>query len=153
MLKIYGKFSFVVIRKNCSVSLQNEMIKMQKLIVKLPEALLLVENLKTKMAKSHIEKLKLELEKSKWIIRSEIVANDFLKVWEISRPNGDCLLKIDFSIFGNGKHGDCIGNETMDNTIGCSIIGHSEIDIYFGKYSEQFRKDLIKFIFQLNELK
>lgn len=105
------------------------------------------------MAKSHIEKLKLELEKSKWIIRSEIVANDFLKVWEISRPNGDCLLKIDFSIFGNGKHGDCIGNETMDNAIGCSIIGHSEIDIYFGKYSEQFQKDLIKFIFQLNKLK
>ncbi|MVO07542.1 hypothetical protein GOQ30_00020 [Flavobacterium sp. TP390] len=107
------------------------------------------------MSKLHIEKIKSELENSKWIIRTDLSTNEFLNIWEISRPNGDgdCLLKINFSIFGNGKYGDLIGNETMDNANGCSIIGHSEIDIYFGKYSGQFQKDLFDFISKLNKLK
>ena len=104
------------------------------------------------MSKAHLEKLKSELIKSKWIIRTEISNNDFLDKWEISRPNGDYLLKMEFTIFGNGKYGDCIGNETMDNASGCSIDGYPELDIYFGKYSGQFQKDLSEFIFQLNQI-
>lgn len=105
------------------------------------------------MSKSHINKLLEELEKSKWLIHTDLSTNKFLNTWEISRPNGDCPLKLDFSIFGNGNYGSVIGNETMDNAIGCSIIEHPEVDIYFGKYSGQFQKDLTKFISELNKLK
>jgi hypothetical protein len=105
------------------------------------------------MSKSHIEKLKLELNKSKWTIQTDLSTNEFLNIWEITRPNGSSLKKLEFSIFGNGKYGDCIGNESMDNANGCSIIGNSEINIYFGKYSGQFQKDLNKFVVELNKLK
>lgn len=105
------------------------------------------------MSKSHINKLVLELEKSKWVIHTDLSRNKFLNIWEISRPNGDCPLKLDFSIFGNGNYGSVVGDETMDNAIGCSIIGYPKIDIYFGKYSGQFQKDLTKFILELNKLK
>lgn len=43
----------------------------------------------------------------------------------------DCPLKLGFSVFGNGKYGDLLGNETMDNALGCAIIGHPEIDIFW----------------------
>lgn len=105
------------------------------------------------MSKSHIDKLKSELEKSKWIIHTDISTNEFLDTWEISKPNGDFPLKINFFIGGNGKFGACIGDESMNNAIGCNIEEHSEIDIYFGKYLGQFQKDIIQFISKLNKLK
>ena len=104
------------------------------------------------MSKSHIDKLRLELAKSKWVIHTDLSTNEFLKTWDISRPNGDCSLKLSFSVFGNTNHGDLLGNETMDNAIGCTIIGYPEIDLYFGKYTGQFQKDLILFISQINKL-
>lgn len=102
------------------------------------------------MSRAHLEKLKLELGKSKWILRTDVSTNEFLSTWEISRPNNDCLLEIEFGISGNGEYGACIGNETMDNAIGCSV-SNSEISIYFGKYSGQFQKDIAAFISQINQ--
>lgn len=101
------------------------------------------------MSKSHIKQLKIALENSKWVIHTDVSTNEFLNNWEISRPNGDCLLTINFTIFGNGNHGAYIGTETMDNANGCSIVEYPNIDIYFGKYTGQFQKDLIQFIAQL----
>ncbi len=104
------------------------------------------------MIKSHIEKLKSELAKSKWIIHTDTSTNELVDNWKISKPNEDCLLTIRFTIFGNGTYDNWIGNETMDNACACSVLEHPEIDLYFGKHSGKFQKDLPVFISQLNAL-
>ena len=104
------------------------------------------------MSKAHLDQLKSELKKSKWVIRTYESAYEFIENWEITKPNGDCPLNLIFTMYGNGKYGDCIGNETMENANGCSVESHPEIDIYFGKFSGQFQKDLAEFIAGINQL-
>jgi hypothetical protein len=102
------------------------------------------------MSKSHIEKLEKELRLSKWVIVLEDNTENF--IWKISRPNGDSLMTIDFSVYGNNFFGELEGNETLHNAIGCHIKNHPEINLYFGKYSGQFQKDVVEFVNQLNSI-
>ncbi|WP_338792575.1 hypothetical protein [Bernardetia sp. MNP-M8] len=104
------------------------------------------------MGKAHLELLKSKLETSKWIVLSEYNLDVYSDYWTICRPNGDFQLKLNFTIGGNGKFGDQIGNETLCNALGCSIENYPHIDIYFGKYTKQFQVDITEFIRQLNLL-
>lgn len=98
------------------------------------------------MSKSHIDQLKKELTRAKWVIRTNISTFEFMDEWEISRPNGDTPLTITFTLGGNGAWGETIGNEDMGNAIGCHLRGYDGIGLYFGKYTGQFQKDIKTFI-------
>ncbi len=102
------------------------------------------------MSKAHLELLKSKLEASKWKILSDFNLDILTDHWVICRPNGDNQLRINFTIGGNGNFGAHIGNETICNALGCSIENYPDIDIYFGKYSKQFQKDIVEFIKHLN---
>ncbi len=104
------------------------------------------------MSKAHVELLKLKLENSKWRILSDYNLDVYSDHWIICRPNGDHQLVIKFAIWGNGRFGDHIGNETLSNAIGCTIENHPQIDIYFRKYTKRFQEDIDEFIRQLNLL-
>lgn len=102
------------------------------------------------MGRAHIELLKTKLETSKWKILSEYNLDVYSDHWTICRPNGDCIQKLNFTIWGNGSFGDHIGNETLSNAKGCFVENYPHIDIYFGKFTAQFQEDLDEFIRKIN---
>ena len=104
------------------------------------------------MSKAHIEKLKKELERAKWIVISDYEETEFVDFWMIERPNGDTLLKLNFIIMGTGNFGAHMGNETICDAINCSVENYPNIDLYFGKYSKKFQNDIVFFINQLNTI-
>lgn len=104
------------------------------------------------MSKAHLELLKTKLETSKWKILSEYNLDVYSDHWIICRPNGDCQLKLNFTIYGNGRFGDQIGDETVSNASGCAIENYPHIDIYFGKFTGQFQLDIDEFIRKLNKV-
>ena len=104
------------------------------------------------MSKSHIEKLIHELECAKWKIITDYNKKENKDFWMISRPNGDSLTKLNFMIGGNGKYGDHIGNEIIFDAINCSVANQPHINLYFGKFSKKFKKDLMIFIELLNKI-
>lgn len=102
------------------------------------------------MEKAHIEQIRKKLEHSKWIIQEIYSELDTMPYWKICRPNGDHPLILEFMLSGNGKYGALRGDESFYNAIACHIKEYPEIDLYFGKYSGQFQKDLAAFITTLN---
>jgi hypothetical protein len=104
------------------------------------------------MSLSHIHQLQKELEQTRWVIHTDISSIEYIDEWQISRPNGDSEMTIKFSQGGNGPYGETIGNEDMGNALGFHIEGHKNLDVYFGKFSGQFQRDIKKFIVELNAL-
>lgn len=104
------------------------------------------------MSNAHIELLQTKLESSQWKLLPEYNPDLDADYWIICRPDGDCQLKLKFTIGGKGKFGALAGNETIENAIGCSVESHPHIGLYFGKFTKQFQVDLDEFIGQLNLL-
>ena len=102
------------------------------------------------MSKAHIDQLEKELTRTKWVIHTDISTFEYLEEWEISRPNGDSRHILKFGLFGNGYWGDTNGTEDMGNACGCHIECQPKIDLYFGKYTGKFQKDIKEFIQDLN---
>ena len=103
------------------------------------------------MSIAHLEKLRKELEGNHWIIEKE-ESNSHLYYWKISRPNGDMPLTIEFSIGGRGLYGAIDDSETIEDAIACNIETHEEIEVYFGKFSGGFQKDIKNFVSQICNL-
>ena len=98
------------------------------------------------MSVSHLELIRKLLEKNHWKINKE---NEFS--WDISRPNGDTPLKLDFPAWYG-----CMGEykETdIEKSISCEVDNYPEIDfLYFGKFSKKFQTDVLEFIEKINKI-
>lgn len=105
------------------------------------------------MSFSHIQDLKKKLEQAHWVIKSGYTPDEYSDRWEIERPNGDTPLVLDFQIGGKGNYGALNGSETLSNAIGCTVLKHPEINIYFGKFTGKFQKDSNEFITQINAIR
>jgi len=66
--------------------------------------------------------------------------------WEISRPNGDCKLTIEFEGL------DDMVTLPIENAYGCRITGMPSITAYFSKLKRSWPKELEQFISKLNEI-
>ena len=104
------------------------------------------------MSKSHIDQLEKLLTRSKWVIHTDISTFEYVEAWEISRPNGDFKHSLKFTQGGNGLYGAAIGNEDMGDVLGCHIHCQPQIDMYFGKFSGKFQRDIKEFMAALNAL-
>ena len=99
------------------------------------------------MSKAHIEKLRNELENTEW----HIISDENIDYWLFARPNKEITYKLNFTIWGNGNFGAKTGNETIENAISCHVDSKPDLDLYFGKFSKKFQKDVALFVSTLNK--
>ncbi len=94
------------------------------------------------MSASHLKLLRHLLEQSHWRIDRE---EDHL--WIISRPDGSSPLRIAFEPW-YGAMGEW-RRTSIEHSLGCEVVGFSELSVYFGRYSGRFQTDIREFIAHL----
>lgn len=93
------------------------------------------------MSAAHLAELRSHLERRHWVICGEncLLTSDESLYWKICRPNGDHPLTLEFTAGHAGLHGH-IKCESIDESIACDVVGHSEIPyLYFGKFHGKFQ--------------
>lgn len=99
-----------------------------------------------KMSLTHLEKLRNNLTKHKWVIQQELPGDDYRisAIWRISRPDKTGEFKLAF----DGM--DDMEVLPIEKSYGCHVISNEHIDLYFGRKS--FAASLTKFMIGLSKL-
>ena len=97
------------------------------------------------MTISHLNKIRDLLNENHWIIVTE---EDFS--WNIARPNGDTPLQLSFPAW-YGAMGE-YRETSIEKSINCEVVNYPDLDVYFGKYSRTFQKEVQEFVAQINQI-
>lgn len=100
------------------------------------------------MSEFHLQELRNGIERSHWLITSELEGNDnnISGFWIIERPARSHKLHIEF----NGL--DELGVIPMSKSYGCSIREYPEISVYFSRKGKSWPDELKTFLDKLKEL-
>lgn len=103
------------------------------------------------MSHSHIDAIRTKLENNHWVIKKERLVEEYdtSAYWDIARPDGSNPLTIQFS---GGYHADGLRKRTFHESIGCNVVEHSDVSLYFARIHRSWCKELNQFVMGLNQL-
>lgn len=98
------------------------------------------------MSEFHLNDLKKELEKSHWVVVSELEGNDYdiSGVWLLSRPDGTNQLHLEFEGL------DDMETLPLNKSYGCRIKENPDIKLYLSRIEHSWKDALSMFIKHLN---
>ena len=102
------------------------------------------------MSASHLERLRQELTSNHWVVVKECseLSDDRTFRWELSRPNGDVPLTLEFTPAGDGLHGGGNPIDDINLAYACDIVEFPDVPhLYFGtNFRGKFQNDVVEFV-------
>ena len=103
------------------------------------------------MGAAHVKAVRTMLESNHWVILKERFVDEYSTsaYWDIARPDGTGKLTLRFD---GGYDIDGVHKRTFDESIGCSVVEHPELDLYFARINRSWPSELSNFFRELNQL-
>lgn len=103
------------------------------------------------MSTAHIEAIRSALEHNHWVVLEERLVDEYSTTafWRIARPDGAHPLTLRFE---GGYDAEGLTKRTFVESIGCSVVEHPQVGVYFARVNRSWRTEFRDFIGALNGL-